>query len=226
MQTIYGILGLGLLGIDPLGAIVASTAIAAKVKKSRVLLFGLTYFSGTVIIGVVMSILGQEAIDFVQSFIPDDFSPAWAILNLLIVLIISGWLLIRFLKRNKPKKTPKKKTLLGGVWQIIAVGLIFAASSLTDPTFYAVIILAAESHNILSMIGLHLLWVCVCQLPLILITGAYYLNIHQKLLSKSAKLWRLHRQKFIVVLYLIAILICLLLLADSAVYLVSGQYMF
>lgn len=225
MQALLSIIGLGFLGIDPIAAILAASAMAAHAQKHKILLFTLSFLLGTTLMGVLLSLLGQNAIDYIQSFIPSDISPLWSILNLTVIAAIIVWLLIRFLRRNAPKKPDKKrKSLVGGSWQFIAAGLLFALSSLTDPTFYAVIVIAAGTHNVFAMAGLHLLWISISQLPLLIVVTAYYLNAHKNLLVYVDKAWKAHKQKAMLMLYAAAIILALVLLADTIVYMVSDTY--
>jgi hypothetical protein len=226
MQALLSIIGLGLLGLDPVAAIIVASAIAVHSRKYKVLIFTLAFLLGTTVLGVFLSVLGQNAIDFIQSFIPSDISPLWLILNVLVIVVIIVWLTVRFTKRNKVKKEKKSKSLLGGAWQFFAMGLLFALSALTDPTFYAVIVIASETHNVFAMSGLHLLWISISQIPLLAIVVAYYLNAHNKLIVYSDKLWAAHKQKFTTILYILAILLALILLVDTIVYLTSGAYWF
>lgn len=73
MQLFYAVITLGLLGIDPLGAAVASSAVAAGIKKHKVLLFGLSYFFATAVIGVTLSFLGKEVEEYFHSLNFDRF---------------------------------------------------------------------------------------------------------------------------------------------------------
>ena len=226
MQALLSIIGLGLLGIDPIAALIATSAIATHTKKYKILLFTLSFLIGTVVLGVILSLLGQGVLDYLQSFIPNDDSPLWLILNAIIIIAIIVWLVVRFSRRNKPKKEKKSKRKVGSVWQLVSLGLFFALTALSDPTFYAVIVVAAETHNVFAMAGLHLLWITITQIPLIAVLIAYYLNAHKKLLSITDRLWSAHKQKLMVVLYSGAIVIALVLLADTIFYLVSGKYLF
>ena len=49
-------IGLGLAGIDPLGALIVASAVAAGMKKRQVATFALVVFGGTVAMGVALSL--------------------------------------------------------------------------------------------------------------------------------------------------------------------------
>jgi cytochrome c biogenesis protein CcdA len=228
MQLFYAVITLGLLGIDPLGAAVASSAVAAGIKKHKVLLFGLSYFFATAVIGVTLSFLGKEVAEYFHSLISIDLRLVRALLNIAIAIVVFSWLFIRFIKHGKSKseKTPKKNSSLGKNWQAVVLGLIFAVSSFTDPTFYAVIMLAAESNNVFSIIWIHLLWIFVSQLPLVAVIIAYYTNTHEIIINGSLKLWHKYKNILKIVFYVVAALACLLLLTDSAQYFITGEFLF
>lgn len=227
MQTLISIVGLGLLGADPLAALLVAAAVMAGVKKYKILCFTISFLLGTVLLGVFFSVIGQGAVAHLQTLIPNEISPVWAALNLIIIGVIIAWLAVRFKNRKKPKERKRyRKPLLGSVWHFIAVGILLALSAPADPTFYAVIVLAAQAQNILEMAGLHLLWISVSQIPLIAVVIAYYLNTHTSFLRRTNKLWGEYKQKAMVFLYTSAILLALGLLANTAVYLITGSYLF
>ena len=225
MQPLLTIIGLGLLAIDPVEAMLVASAIMARTKKSKIVLFTLTFILGTAGFGVILSLLGQGAIDYVRSIIPSDTSPLWAILNIVIIAAVIVWLVIRFTRRNKPSKKEKKQ-LFGNTWSFVAAALLLAVSALADPTFYAVILTAAETHNVFAMIGLNLLWIIIGESPLVILFIAYLFNAHKPLLKYTSRFWEAHKQKLIVALYCAAILLALVLLTDTIVYLATGAYWF
>lgn len=227
MQTLIDVLGLGILGLDPIAAIIVASAIAAGVKEYKIFLFAISSLICTVTLGVTLSLLGQKATSNHHLVIPDSTSPLWATLSVLIATTIIIWLIIRFTKRNRPRKKRKQPKQLGGrLWQPLLVGLIFSLSSLSDPAFYAIVVVATETHNIFATIGLHTLWVFVAQLPLIALVAAFHFNFHNKLLRVSDKLWHTHRRKMNTALYVTAIILVLLLLTDTLAYLLVGRYLF
>lgn len=225
MQQLTSSISFGLLAIDPVGALFFASVITADARRYIPILFTATFIFGTVILGVVLSLLGQGAVDFIQSIIPNDVSPLWAILNLIVITVIIVWLSARFTKRNNPRKE-RRELSPGSAWSFAVAGLLFSISSLTDPTFYAVILIAAETHNIAAMIGLHLLWTIIGQIPLVVLFIAYLFNIHTPLLKYSNKVWRAHKDKVFTVLYIVAILLATILFIDTIIYIISGTYWF
>lgn len=227
MQTLLSVIGLGFLGLDPVAAALVYPAISAHVKRRKLLLFLIAFLLGTTGFGLLLSLIGQEAVDYIQSLMPGDLSPLWAVLNLIIVLVIIVWISARYIRRDKKRLAKKhrwSKYLQGSGWRFVIVGLVFAFSALTDPTFYAVVMIAAETHNAVAMAGLHFLWITISQIPLLALVAAYYLGLHKKLVRTTTKLWKRHRNKAGSALYIAAISVAVLLLIDVVVYIVSGNY--
>lgn len=227
MDAFLRIIALGFLGIDPFSAIIVSSAIATRTKKNRILAFAGIVTIGPVVMGVTLSFLGQGAIDFIKSMLPSSRSPVWAMANFVVILAIICWLTRRFLKRNEPKEKDRpKKSLLGSTWHFIIAAILFMLTIFADPAYYGVIVIAAESHNLLIMLCLHVVWVIISQILLIAIVVAYCFNAHVTLLRYSETLWKAHKDNASIVLYSIAILIAVLLLADAIFYIASGAYLF
>ncbi len=226
MQLLVNIIGLGLLGLDPVAAIMVASAIAVGTTRSKIFLFTLVFLLGTTFLGVALSMMGQTAIDFLQAFIPDHLSPLWAILNLIIIIVIIAWLTTHFVQRTHPKPDKPPRKTLASTWQCVSAALLLALSALSDPTFYAVIVIAAKMHTVFAMAVIHFLWILISQIPLIVVVGAYHLNAHKTLLHYSARIWTMHQQKIMLTMHIAAIMIALLLLAETVFYVVSGQYFF
>lgn len=221
------IVALGLLGIDPIGALLIISALMAGARRYRVLIFTATFIGGTVLLGTVLSLLGQGAIDYLQSFIPHSTSPLWAILSLAVIVAIIAWLTVRYMRRHSPaKKKVHKKPLLDSTWQFTVTGLVFALSALTDPTFYAVIVLAAETHNPIVMAGLHFTWISISQIPLLAVVAAYLFNIHKPFIKATKKLWKKHKNTLWLILYAAAITLAVALLVDIGAFIATGNYLF
>ncbi len=222
-------IGLGVLGIDPITAIYLLSLGLRKEKKSKISLFFLPFAGFSILGGVVLTmIFGEAAAAFLKNIMPDDNSPFWAVLEFAISVVILVWV---FRKIFKPKKNEeqKKETVKGNYFKYITTGIVFAITTFTDPTVYAVMLIAGEVGNIITATILLTIWFAVSQFMAIVAYIAIQLNALEKLISfidtiKSKNEKTINAAKFIFSLALACIAI--LLLVDTGFYLFTGTYIF
>lgn len=88
MEFILLSIGLGLAGIDPLGALIVASAVAAGMKKRQVATFALVVFGGTVAMGVALSLgFGASTAALVEklNYLPDG---VWVAVNLAVIALL------------------------------------------------------------------------------------------------------------------------------------------
>lgn len=227
LHKIISTIGLGILGIDPITAVYILSMGIRKEKKSKITLFFISFAGFSIFIGVaISSIFGVAAIDFLKSVMPNDNSPFWAVLNFIISIFILVWVFKKVFQREKKRERQKKKALSGNCFKYITAGFIFAISSFTDPTFYAVILMGSESGNVLVSILILAIWFVVSQFMALITYIANELNILDKLVVFMDKIKSKNIKGITYTFYAILVFIALLLIADTGFYWMSGRYLF
>lgn len=226
MSELLTILGLAIAGIDPVGAILLAGAISASLAKSKVIGFTLSALLGTVIAGTVFSVIGIRFIDQIKSLFPSLSSGIWVYVNIALALLILVWLYRQLWRKTDTKQKPaKKRKLQGSLFTVVGLGIVFGASSVLDPTFVAAIGVAAQTENVLVIVGLHTVWITISQFMLFGLLIAYLLGKHHQLLNWSKTFWHKHKPGFIKVVHFAAFAVSLILVIDSITYLTSGSYL-
>lgn len=220
-------IGLGVLGIDPFTAVYLLSMGLRKEKKSNITFFFLSYAGFSILIGAVLSaIFGTAAVDILKSIVPEDNSPFWAVLEFAVSVFILVWVLRRLFSVRK-KKEKKEKKAVNGTWiKYLSTGAVFAISCLTDPTYYAVILLGGETGSFLTASLLLTIWFVVSQLMALIVYIANSLNHLNKLAVFVDKLKEKKIKPITYALYTVFVIIAIVLLVDTGFYLFDGRYLF
>lgn len=213
---------LGIAGIDPIGALLLASAIAANVSKVKVALFTICVFVFTVITGVLLSITGTRIIENITSSIPDFDSSFWAYVNIVIVCAIGIWLYRN--SRTSRKSKPMHK-LGGSAWVIALAGILFGAGAVFDPTFIAVVSLAAQNGNVITIFAMNIIWILVSQILLFGLFIAFLFGKHQIVLEKSKAVWQKHKKVLNRLIYYAALLSMAILVVDTLYFIIRGSYL-
>lgn len=225
LEAVLAALGLGIAGIDPLGAVLLMTAIAANFTRSRIILFSFTVFVSAVIAGTILSVVGAGFIASLKDVFPSATSSAWLIVNLIIASIILVWIIRRKLADNKPKKEKAPKKLSNSYYAVAATGILFGAGSVLDPTFMASISLAAQTDNLVTILVMHTVWIITSQIMLFVLFVAYLNGKHVKVIAYSRLQYAKHKSLLQNILYFAAIAVFVLLVADTISYAATGKYL-
>lgn len=230
MNAFITIVALGVVGLDPLAAIMMTSAIAAGAGKRKVAAFSLSFLLGTCVLGSVLAMLGKDALDAVFNAMPAESSGLWAWIYLVIAALLALWVAgrIRKIQQLRQGISPKEsrftaKILRGSTLVFIGGGLLWALSCFTDPSFYAVIAATAGTRNLLAMLVFPALWIFISQIPLLLVAGAYFLGLYDKFKSKFTWANQQTRRPSRLLTALAAI-VAGLLCVDAAVYFIQGRY--
>ena len=228
MEFILLSIGLGLAGIDPLGALIVASAVAAGMKKRQVATFALVVFGGTVAMGVALSLgFGASTTALVEKFnyLPDG---VWVAVNLAVIALLWGRALKRILLKksgaNSDAANPdnkQNKWLKRGIW---ALSGFFLLTTLADPSYLALIAAAGHQQSFwLALVG-HTIWVLVSQFMLFVLVGAVMLGKHQPVVAKMKLLQKRHGQKIGWVLTGIIFMVGMVFLVDLASFWASGSW--
>ena len=227
MHRIISSIGLGILGVDPFTAVYLLSMGLRKEKKSNIALFFLSYAGFSILTGAVLSALfGAAAVDLLKSMVPGDDSPFWAILEFAVSVFILVWVLRKIFRVGKKKEKAEKKAVGGSQIRCLGVGIMFAISCFTDPTYYAVILLGGETERFLASALLLSIWFAVSQFMALIVYTAIGLNLLEKLVAFVDKVKEKRLKSITRILYAVFVIIAIALLVDTGFYLFCGRYLF
>ena len=128
------IAGLGVAGLDPVGALILTTAIASGARRSAVLAFFASSLGVTVLVGVALGESVQRLVDVVVSLIqvPD---PARFWLQLTAAVALTVWAVRRYRNRNQSSPSQSRRARGSSMPAMLAAGTAWGIAALTDPTF-------------------------------------------------------------------------------------------
>lgn len=225
IEAVLAAFGLGIAGIDPLGAVILIAAIAANFTRARIIFFSITVLVSAIITGTILSVVGAGFITSIKDQLPVPTSSVWLAVNLAIAVIILVWVIRRKLSENKQKvEKPRKKTN-SSYTAIAATGILFGAGSILDPTFLASISLAAQTNDLITILVMHTVWIITSQIMLFVLFVAYLNGKHEKVIDYFRMQYKKHKNLLINILFVAAIAVFILLVSDTIYYLVYGQYL-
>lgn len=226
IHKIVSTIGLGVLGIDPITAVYMITMGIRKDKKTKVALFWFSFMGLSIIIGALLAIIfGASAVEFLESIMPGDNSPIWAVMELAVSVVILVYVCRKIFGKKK-KKQEDKETVEGSAFKYLITGVVFAISCFTDPTYYAVILLGAETNNFLSAAILFCIWFLISQFMAVIVYVSIQLNLLNKLLVLVERIKERNMKSFGYAFYIILVVVSLGLLLDAGYYLYSSNYLF
>lgn len=214
--------GLGLAGLDPVGALVAVGAAARGVRRSWLIGYGAVVLLGTALFGTVLTLtVGRRLADV-----------DWAALlpggglRVTIELVLAALLIWWAVHRQRSPSTPEAHTEPTTGWALIGTGVVFAASAVLDPSFDAVVIVAAVDHGLPSIIAAHLAWAFVSQVPLLVLVLVLLRDRRGHAIERVRRWWA--RSSGILGWLGSAVIaaVGLVLAADVAAYLIAGEFLF
>lgn len=226
IHKLISTLGFGILGIDPITAVYMITMGLRKDKKSKISLFWFSFAGLSALFGSVLAVIwGASAIDFLESIVPGDNSPFWAILELGISVFILVYVCRKIFVRKK-KSHEAKKPVEGSALKYLFTGGLFAISCFTDPTYYAVILLGAETNDFLLATLLFGVWFIISQFMAVAVYIAIQLNLLKKLIDLVERMKEKNLKFLKPIFYIVLIVVSIVLITDSAFYAFNGYYWF
>lgn len=227
LHKLLNTVGLGVLGIDPITAVYLLSMSLRKEKNSKITLFFLSFAGSSIFAGVgLATFLGVTAAGVLERIMPGDNSPVWAALEFSISIFILTWVLKRVFKKTEKTKDQKNDILRESNLKYIFTGFVFAISSFTDPTFYAVILMGGESGNAVIATVLVSIWFAVSQFMAITVYIAHKLNLVNQLTRFLEKIRNPKLKIFTRLFYSILVCLALALMIDTGYYLFVGRYLF
>lgn len=226
---------LGLAGFDPTGAIVIISALALGISKKEIVAFALTTFIGTVLTGLVFSQFIGTGVDYIAgllNYIPDNI---YLVLEFLVSFALLKWFVERvFFKAKKDSKEEKKESFFVKYIKkgLFVVGLIFAITALTDPSFLALLTLCGQSSNLFAVVAANCSWILISQCPIFILTIAVVFNKHEGVINwfnekvKNSPYIEKLKKALSVALSVVILFAGLLTLFESFYFLFTGSWLF
>lgn len=217
------VLGLGLAGFDPFGALIVLPALAMGAKRRVVVLFFVVSGLATVLAGVL---LGQS-VELIFAWLAENLAipaPARAALQVLAAGALGYWAVRRWNARHEPPKERRKKPFLAGAAGMSLAGLGWGVGALTDPTFFGVAGVTTTFQSTLEVTLAFTAWFLVSQAPLVLVVLALAAGRDSWIMRRVGALAeKLARPTSYLLTFTLAIL-ALALAANAVSYLASGAF--
>lgn len=218
--------GLGILGLDPITAVYILSMGLRREKKTKITAFFLSFAGFSIVIGAALAaIFGATAVDLLKDIMPGNESPFWAVLNFVISVFILFWVLRKLFAAPKEKKEKENQSIHGSCLKYITTGFVFALTSFTDPTFYAVILMSGEAGSFFLAALLLTIWFLVSQFMAVIVYIFYEINLLEKLVDFIEKYKRRSGKVLTYLFYGILVLVAAALLVDTGYYLFVGKYL-
>lgn len=221
IQTI----GLGIAGIDPLGAILLFSAIRAGAERLKVIALVVSTLITSVIAGVVITVASGQLVESTSIEPPSEPGAIWAYLEISVAILIGYWLIQRSnSNRDFKKERDKNDDSVGSIFTYIVAGAVFSVTAVIDPTFVATAVVVADNNDVFISVIAFTVWTLISQFMMFTLFVAYLSGAEQPLINATMLLWQKHKSLFQGALYAAGALAVLLLLADAIYYIINKNY--
>mgnify|MGYP007119945275 CR=1 FL=1 len=174
MKLLFSAVVLGITGFDPLGIPIIIGALSANADKKAITTFTLTVLFGSVISGTFMSVFLGNNISLLANFFGLLPNYVWVVLNILLILGLSYWLIKRLISSENNKKKEVRTSS----------GLLFTLSAFPDPAFISLVVLCGHNGNLIVTIIAFTIWILISQFPIFLSNIAIINNCGEEFISK------------------------------------------
>lgn len=177
--------GLGLLGLDPAGALVAAVALAVGARDRQIVVFGLVVLVGTTLFGTVLTVAVGERVTRLDwaSWVPQG--ALRAALEVGVALALAVWVGTRLLRGNVMSEP---RVMGAGPTGAIVAGVLFIGTAATDPSFVALVVLAGQGVTLTGAVVANGVWTVVSQAPLFVVVVAVLGGRHHGVVSALQRL--------------------------------------
>lgn len=180
---------LGVAGLDPVGALVLAAAAARGASRATLVGFALSLVLATAGLGVALSLTVGVRVARVRV---GDVLPGPLVgsgIELVLALALGAWAWRRARSGPRPSTAHRGRTHLG---PLVGVALLLAPSTLGDPAYLAVIVLAgragaAEGPG--AVVAAHATWTLVAQTPMVVLAAAVLLGAHESAVARFTAWW-------------------------------------
>ena len=184
MKLLFSAVVLGITGFDPLGIPIIIGALSANADKKAITTFTLTVLFASVISGTFMSVFLGSNISFLTNFFGILPNYVWVVLNILLILGLSYWLIKRLISSENIKKKEVKTSSGWSQMDMFVTGLLFTLSAFPDPAFISLVVLCGHNGNLIVTIIAFTIWILISQFPIFLSNIAIINNCGEEFISK------------------------------------------
>lgn len=222
LAAIGGIIGFGIAGLDPFGALVVVPALSVGVRRRVILLFFGTAWLTTVLTGIALG----ESVQHVAAWLRDLFTvpePVRLTVQLVVAAGLGLWAAHRWAHRNdtKPERT---KPMLAGPIGMSLMGTFWGVSALTDPSFFGVATIGASMQSMLAVAAVFTGWFLISQAPLCVVVLALAAGRDSRPVQRAIRFARRIARPAAYVMTVLLAAASLLLIVNGGTYLATGTY--
>ncbi|MFD4324437.1 hypothetical protein ACFWQC_07370 [Nocardioides sp. NPDC058538] len=223
LAAIGGIVGFGVAGLDPFGALVVVPALATGARRRVVLLFFGTAWLTTVLTGIALGESVQHVVAWLRNLlsVPD---PVRLTVQLVTAIGLGLWAAHRWAHRNDARPEKTKKSMLAGPTGMSLMGVFWGVSALTDPSFYGVATIGASMPSLLAGAAVFSGWFLISQAPLCLVVLTLAAGKDSRPVQRAVALARRTARPASYVMTALLATASLFLVASAAAYLATGTY--
>lgn len=225
MELVLFSLGLGLAGFDIFGALIILTALGPKAAKREIIIFSLITLLGTIVLGTVATLLLGEGIHIITDFFDDLPDALWVVLDFSVVILLFAWAgrrIVRTIKKENVTKEPNSAFSKHGS---VAVGVLYAISAFTDPSFLALIALSSREDSLIVMVLAQFIWILVSQSPLFALAIAVTLGVHERFVNWFNRVRKKYSHIIATTITVLILLFGTLITADLVIFLATGRWL-
>ncbi|MHA7294332.1 hypothetical protein [Arthrobacter sp. HLT1-21] len=224
MGGLLGIaLGLAVAGLDPVGALIAISALASGIRTPWILGYGLVVIVGTAAFGTLLSLtVGRQLANVDWAFLIPQ-GAVGAVLELAIAAALLVWAYRRLRRLGASAKKPQRRRPGGPA--LLGLGAIFTVSAVLDPTFVGLVVVAGRNEPTWQVLLAHSLWILISQLPLTALLVAVALGQHERAVSWFQGWWTRHQTTVHHILTAVLTIAGLTLTVDGIWYLTTGNFL-
>ncbi len=221
-DVLVRVVGLGIAGLDPLGAVLLVSAITAGAGRTKVFTFAASVLATSVLTGTALAIFGNRLFESSDADTSSS-SPAWAYLEVGIALLIVVWL-ARSLMPSGTEPAPPRRDIAQSTPAIAAAGAAFTMTSVLDPTFLATAAVVGPSGNIVVALLSFALWTLISQILLFSLVAAFHFGVHERAVDATRRWWHRHEMLLTTLLKIAGLLVAIALLVDAGYYFATDTY--
>lgn len=223
LELLIATIGLGIAGIDPIGALIAIGALSNGARERSVVIFGFAQILVTVALGVTLSLLvGTRLAEIDWTFL-DAGDPIWAVGEAIVGIVLLVWAIRRVLWPAPQKSRPASRAV--SVYALGGLGVLSGASAVLDPTFVALVVLAGRDGVLVNVTLAHLLWILISQLPLVVVMVAIMRGRHHTVISRLQAWWASFRPVMAKIGTIAALVVAIVLLVDAGWWFATGGFL-
>ena len=188
MKLLFSAVVLGITGFDPLGIPIIIGALSANADKRAITTFTLTVLFGSIISGTFMSVFLGNNISLLANFLGLLPNYVWVVLNILLILGLSYWLIKRLTSSENNKKKEVRTSSGWSQMDMFVTGLLFTLSAFPDPAFISLVVLCGHNGNLIVTIIAFTIWILISQFPIFLSNIAIINNCGEEFISKLERI--------------------------------------